>query len=240
MIVGIHQPHFFPWIGYFDKMAKSDVFILLDEVQLEKGSYMYRNRIIDANGKVAYLTISMDKHGFLDKKFSELKIKETEIWKTKHIDAIKRAYGNCVFYEEVWKLISPAYDDISESICEFDIKTIKIIVDALGIKTKLILQSKINNMSEGKKNDLVLNLCKCVGATGYLSGNGARKYTDESTYKEAGIDLRYQSFAPPVYSQRGTEEFIPGLSIIDMMFNIGIEETKRIFWETVSNGTEFK
>ena len=240
MIAGIHQPHFFPWLGYFDKMAKSDVFVLLDQVQLEKGSYMYRNRIVDRMGKVSYLTISADKHGFLDRPFNEIQVKDADIWMPKHLNTMRLAYGNSAHFDTVWGLVEEIYNTPPETVCEFDIRTIKQIAYVLGIHTKLIMQSDLSNVEPGKKNDLVLNICKAIGADSYLSGNGARKYTDEDTFLQAGITLRYQSVAVPEYEQRFTQEFIGGLSILDMLFNVGIEKTRQIFWDMVSRGNEFE
>ena len=92
MRVAIHQPHYFPWVGYFDKMAQVDQFILLDQVQFEKGSYMYRNRILSNTGKVCYLTISAEKHGFLTKEYREIVTRDNEGWQRKQIAQIENAY----------------------------------------------------------------------------------------------------------------------------------------------------
>lgn len=239
MILGIHQPHFFPWLGYFDKMAKSDVFVLLDQVQMEKGSYMYRNRILDQRGNICYLTISADKHGFLERPFNQIRVKDTNIWIPKHLHSIEQAYGRTAHFDEVWPLVKEIYEVPPETICQFDIRTIRLLAEILGIQTRLIMQSELSNVAPGKKNDLVLNICKAIGADGYLSGNGARKYTDEQPFLEAGITLQYQSLSVPEYRQQVTQEFIGGLSMLDMLFCIGIEETRRIFWDTVSRGNEF-
>lgn len=239
MIVGIHQPHFIPWVGYFDKMAKSDIFVLLDQVQLEKGSYMYRNRIVDVSGNVSYLTISADKHGYLDKSFKDIRVKDADVWMPKHLDMLKCAYGFCEYFGEIYPLVEELYQTPPETVCEFDIRSIELIASILGIRTKLVMQSTIPNVEEGKKNELVLNICKALGADGYLSGNGARKYTDENTFAQAGIMLRYQSITVPTYEQRGTQEFVGGLSILDMLFNVGAKETCRLFWDMVFQGNEF-
>lgn len=239
MIVGIHQPHYFPWMGYFDKMAKSDMFILLDVVQLEKGSYMYRNRILNAQGKITYLTISGDKHGFLNRSYKEIASTNDEEFLEKQRNEIERSYGESQYFGEVWTEVKSLFERHEHTICGYCIRSIERVKQLLEIPTVLKLQSDLSGDLSKRKNDLVLNLCQTVGATRYLSGNGARNYTDESTFENAGIQLRYQKYTSPVYNQLHTKEFISGLSILDMLFNCGIENTKKLFWKGVNEGTEF-
>lgn len=229
MTVGIHQPHYFPWMGYFDKMAKSDTFILLDDVQLEKGSYMYRNRIINAQGKVVYLTISGDKHGFLERSYREIESANDAQWLAKHEAELKRAYQESPYFNQVWPLLEDLFHTEEKTICAYCIRSILRLKELLEIPTKILLQSELPGEVTGRKNDLVLGLCKLVGADAYLSGNGARKYTDENSFSEAGIKLSYQQFTPPVYPQLHTEEFVPGLSLLDMLFNCGVKAVREYF-----------
>ena len=240
MIVSIHQPHYFPWMGYFDKMAKADTFILLDDVQLEKGSYMYRNRILNPQGKISYLTISGDKHGFLDRSYREIASTNDDVWLEKHAAELKRSYGESAFFEEVWDKIGDLFSKKEETIAAYCIRSVLRLREILEIPTKILLQSDLPSDDTKRKNDLVLSLCKTAGADGYLSGNGARKYTDESSFENAGIRLRYQTFQPPVYDQMHTEEFVPGLSMLDVLFNCGTEKTKELFREASRAGKEIE
>ena len=239
MIAAIHQPHFFPWLGYFDKMAKSDVFVLLDDVQLEKGSYMNRNRIMNLNGTIAYITISGDKHGYLTKRYCDILTTSPDVWIEKHKSQIKNAYGKSVFFDDIWSRIETVYNKSEETICAYAVNSIMAIRDILGIDNKIIMSSSISVPEGAKKNDLVLEICKAIKADAYLSGNGARKYTDEASYQEADIVLRYQKFAHPEYAHKNSSEFIAGLSILDMLFSIGAEETRRLLWEAVNATNEF-
>lgn len=237
--IGIHQPHYFPWMGYFDKMAKSDFFILLDDVQLEKGSYMYRNRILDTRGSIVYMTIPGNKHGFLDKKYREITSSNETNFLTKHAEMIKSAYKDSSFFDEIWSCTSDLFEVEEETICEYCIRSIVRIKKILGIETELIKQSELNYDKTSKKNDLVVNLCRTMKASDYISGNGARKYTDESSFAQNGINLHYQTFLQPEYNQLHSQKFVNGLSILDMLFNCGITLTRDLFWSTVEKGTEF-
>ncbi len=239
MIVGIHQPLYFPWIGFFDKMAKSDRFLLLDEVQMEKGSYMYRNRIIDESGKIVYLTIPGNKHGFLNRKYNEIEAKNDYDWKNDHAESIKRAYGDSLFFDEVWGNIEDLFDTEEKTICAYCIRSIKRIKEILDISTEIILQSDLEYDDNAKKNDLILSLCQKLGADRYLSGNGARKYMQDDSFAKVGIEVGYQIIQVPEYGQLHTKEFVPGLSMLDVFFNCGIKGTKELFWKTCNRGAEF-
>lgn len=239
MIVGIHQPHYYPWMGYFDKMAKSDVFILLDDIQLEKGSYMYRNRIINEYGKIAYLTISGDKHGFLERSYKDILSTNDADWLEKHAQIIERSYSKSPYFNEVWENIHDLFETQEITICAYCVRSVLRIKDLLGIKTKIVMQSDLQFDESKKKNELVVNLCKAIEADKYLSGNGARKYTNDLSFEEAGIQLQYQQFSPPIYDQIHTQEFVSGLSMLDLLFNCGLTKANILFWETKNKGKEF-
>ncbi len=228
MKIGIHQPHYFPWAGWFNKMYSVDKFVILDQVQLEKGSFMYRNRIINDKGQIKYLTISADKHGFLEKKYSEIQTLNDEVFLGKQRDEIIRAYGNTQFYEDVWNELKELFETEENTICDYCVRSIMKIKEMLDIETEIIMQSSIDIAPSYKKNDLIIGLCKSIGGDEYLSGNGARKYNDEEQYKKEGIKLMYQQYVMPEYKQIGSDDFVPGLSILDTLFNCGIQRTREI------------
>ena len=159
MIVGIHQPHYFPWMGYFDKMAKSDCFILLDDVQLEKGSFMYRNRILNTRGEIAYLTISGDKHGFLECSYKDLNSTNDAVFLEKHCRELERAYGESPYFDEVWDAVKDLFETQEQTICNYCIRSIVRIKELLDIPTAMLIQSDLPKDPSKHKNDLVLSLC---------------------------------------------------------------------------------
>ena len=232
MKVAIHQPHFFPWIGYFNKIANSDCFVFLNDVQMEKGSYMYRNRVLNSNGEISYITLPCSKHGILEKSFSEIIISD-DTWKNKHLNLYKDSYGKSKYYDEIIDAIIPLYNNNFNTVCECDLFSIKIILSILGIETKIVLQSELNNSSYGKKNDLVLDICSGLQAETYLSGNGAKKYMDLESFKNRDISVEFQNFKIPKYRQMHANSFIEGLSMLDMLFCIGIENTRELFWSEI-------
>lgn len=235
MIVSIHQPHYFPWFGYFDKMAKSDTFVLLDEVQFEKGSQMIRNRVIDNNGDIKYITISADTKDYLNKPYCELQTKNIDIWTTKQKNSLQNYYRYSDFYKEIFPIISEFLSRDYATVCEWTIESIKLVRELLGIDTPIIFQSEVEYDRTKKRSDLVYAICNALGASEYLSGRGASvDYLDREKFAENGVQIVFQDIDHPVYNQCNTDDFIKGISIIDMLFNCGITGTKEKFWEAVN------
>lgn len=234
--VAIHQPHYFPWMGYLDKIAKVDSFILLDKVQLEKGSNMYRNKVVTWDGKEKYLTVGYKKEGCLKKNFNQILVDDSIEWQKRQQEFIWNNYKKTEFFDEIWKEIQIIFNKKYVYLFDVLIDSIEIEKKIFGINTEIILQSEIPHIDNLFKNELLVNLCKAVNAEKYLSGNGAKKYMDIEIFKEAGIDVEYQNFKYPLYPQ--FENFIPNLSALDILFHCGKEKSKKIFWENVKSAEE--
>lgn len=240
MIVAIHQPHYFPWIGYFDKMAKADVFVLLDQVQLEKNSLMLKNRVLDKNGEVKFITISGETKGFLDKEYRDILTKDVEIWTTRQMNALRDYYRKAAFSREIFSLLGEFFKKGFPTVCQWTCASIELVRNLLDIPTPLIYQSDMDYDRENRRSDLVYAICKAIGADTYFSGRGASmKYLDREKFVVNGVKIIFQDFCPPIYPQCNAKEFTPGISILDMLFNLGIEESRRIFWKNISNTHEF-
>lgn len=238
MMAAIHQPHYFPWLGYLAKMADADRFILLDAVQLEKSSYMIRNRVIDPDGNIRYLTLSAEKHGFLEKQYREIRTKDVPSCMGRQKDVICRAYSGCRYFDEVWDVITPVFDKEHELLCDVAIHSIDVLRSILQIDTPLVLQSSLAVDDRLKKTGLLIGLCRAVGADVYYAGRGGSMcYLDISECEREGIQVAYQDFRHPVYAQTGDHPFVPGLSALDLLFNNGIGRSREIFWDAVGTGS---
>lgn len=241
MKLAIHQPHYFPWIGYFDKMAKADAFVLLDEVQLEKGSQMIRNRVLDETGTIRYITISGETKGFLNRKYNELLTKNTEEWTARQMNALKSYYCKAKYWNEISPYLTAFFNEKHETICQYTCSSIHLICNLLEIKTPLEYQSAQNYNRTSKRSDLVLDICKTMDADIYFSGRGASvQYLDQEKFSANGIQIVFQDFQHPIYLQAHSNKFVPGVSSLDMLFNCGIIESRYIFWKNVQNSHEFR
>lgn len=223
MIVAIHQPNFLPWIGYFYKIAKSDIFVFLDNVQYTKNNFINRNKIKTPQG-VIWLTIPISfKFGQL---INEVKINNKTDWREKHLKTLEMNYKRASSYEDVFKIIKGAYYLKDwQNLSDFNINLIKTIISYLGLNKPIIKSSSLD--VQGKSTKLLIQLVKKVEGNVYLSGLGGAKYQEEELFKKEGIKLAYYNFAYPIYKQLWSK-FIPNLSVIDLFFNYGKESTKII------------
>lgn len=240
MKVSIHQPHYFPWLGYLDKMAKSDLFILLDEVQLTDKSNMFRNKFLTKDGKEKYLTVCFEKKDYMDKEFCQVQLNKAVNWQKNHINFLEDNYRKAPYFNEIFEKIKIVYEKDYDYLCEVAIDSVLILKKMFDIPTEIMLQSKIDYEKDKKKNDLVLELCKKNNASLYLSGNGAKKYMDDQSFENEGIKVIYQDFKYPVYSQIESKSFVPNLSAVDILFYCGVDKAREIFWDNVKKGNEFK
>ena len=236
MIVAIHQPHYFPWLGYFDKMVKSDAFVLLDEVQFEKGSQMIRNKVVDSNGCPKYITISANTDGFLDRKYKDLQIKNLREWTGKQLNQLKNYYRKAQGFEEVYPLVEGFLKADYDTVCEWTCASIEFLCKLLNIQTPRILQSSVVYDRSCSKSDLVLEICKSLNADVYFSGRGGSvNYLDKQKFLNNKIQIEFQDFEHPIYKQKNAEVFLPGVSTLDALFNCGIEGTKQLIWGNARN-----
>ena len=210
------QPTYLPWIGYFDLMDQADVFVILDDVQFSKQSWHQKNRIKTPNGELMLTVPVIRKFPQL---LNEAEINYSQKWLKQHIDSIKCSYSKAKYFNDYFKFLEELYFKNVKKLTELTISIILWQKDALGIKTKIIKSSDIN--VSGRKVDLVIDICKQVGADEYLSPPGSKEYIDKNNiFKENKINLEYQKYEHPKYSQLWGD-FMSYMSAIDLIFNEG-------------------
>ena len=240
MKVAIHQPHYFPWLGYLNKMARTDTFILMDEVQITDSSNMYRNQLLTSGGIPKYLTIPFHKADYKHKAYKELMINSQVYWQKDHANFIRENYRKFQYFEEIWEILSPLLFKEYFSLSEVVIDSVYLLKKTFEIPTRIVLQSELDYPRDSKKNQLVLDLCLAVGADHYLSGNGAKKYMEIEPFTEKEIKVTFQDYVASEYKQNnGQMPFVPGLSALDQLLNLGIENSKNIFQEKLLTNTIF-
>jgi hypothetical protein len=215
-IIAIHQPNFLPWLGYFYKIYKSDIFVFLDNVQFTKNSYQNRVKIKSPQGAIWLTEPVLHNFGQLT---NEVKLNNKERWIDKHLKTLEMNYKRAKYFKEIYNLLAEIYLSKEwEYMSELNITFIKSISNYLGIKRKFLLASNLN--VSGNSTDLLIGIIKKVDGNIYLSGKGGVKYQDEEKFSQNNIKLVYSDFKHPVYPQLWGE-FIEGLSIIDLLFNCG-------------------
>jgi hypothetical protein len=228
LIVSAHQPSYFPWLGWLHKVDVSDVFILMDEVQLSDSGYQHRNIFLTKEGGIKYLTIPFEKKNYQQKCIFELKINKNINWQEQHLNFIVENYKKHPFYNEIIFEIKPFYLKEYDFLIDFLLDNIKLILQLFNIKTEVVLQSNLDYNRASKKNELILELVKSVKSDHYFSGQGAKSYLKEDDFKTQNIQISYQNFEHPIYEQKNSKEFCFGMNCSDILFNLGIEKSQSI------------
>jgi len=221
MLLTGHQPNYLPYPGLFHKIAIADAFIIVDNVQFVKRGpfgWMNRNKIRTKDGW-GWLTVPVITKGKFTQSILETKINNNLPWGRKHWRAIKLNYSKAAYFDKYAGFLEPIYEKRWEGLCELNIEMIKILLQLLGIKKDVMRTSTLG--IRGESTQLIINMCKKVGASAYLSGIHGRDYLDENLMGQNNIKLVYQKFSAPQYQQCQRGPFIPNLSIIDMLFNCG-------------------
>jgi hypothetical protein len=219
MILSMHQASYFPWLGLLDKINKSDVHIIMDEVQLSDSAYQHRNLFLTADGQAKFLTIPFVKKGYLKRSFRQIEIVRSD-WRADHLNFIGNSYRKHPFAGEVMPHLESFFAVDYRLLAEAVLASMRLSFDLFGIKTRVLLQSEMEYDHGARRGDLVVSLTQAAGAHCYLSGSGARAYLDESAFP-GNVTVRYNDFTHPSYLQKGTAVFQPGLACVDALFNIG-------------------
>jgi len=214
----IHQPNFIPWLGFFYKIIKSDIFIILDDVQFIKRSYINRNFIKTSNG-AKKITVPIHQKGKYQQNINECVLFEYEKFCQKFISTININYSRTkffdVYFDELENLIKKNYYLLSD----LNTALIKWFLEKLNIKTILKKSSDFPDSNKTSTEKLIY-ICKNVGADIYLSGHGGENYQDPNMFQKNNITLQITNFIHPVYYQL-YGDFVPNLSILDLLFNCG-------------------
>lgn len=227
MILAGHQPEYLPYIGFFDKVARADKFILVDHVQYLQKSFQNSNRIRTAPGLEGFtwLTVPVVTHDRRYQNINEVEIDNSMNWGKKHRKTIYLNYKNTPFFKDYHDFFEKLYQKEWVKLSDLTETVIYYLVKQLGIKTPICRSSDYK--FSGKKTDLLIEMCQALGADTYLSGNGARAYVEAEKFKAQGLNHLFSDFQHPVYPQK-YQPFIPNMSVIDLLFNRGAAESIKI------------
>ena len=225
MIACVHQPNYLPYPGYFNKIKNSEIFVIYDAAQYVKDRWDNRNRIRTKDGFM-YLTIPLeDKDSFL-KRFYEVKLPENSKWQQKHWKAIDANYSKAEHFNSYKDFFRKVYFSKWEKMVDINENIIKYLIKEFSLNAKIIKSTELNLDLSKKSTELLINILNRVGAKTYLSGPTGRKYMDLNLFKKSCIKLEFQKYKLCEYKQRFSG-FVPGLSSIDLLFNMG-EKSKKL------------
>jgi hypothetical protein len=227
-VVAIHQPNFLPWLGFFDKLARADKFVILDSVplQLTGGNYTNRVRMI-VNTAPAWITMPLRRGHDARSRIDQAEVVDETKWRRKLRSTVAQSYAKAKFFDLAMAIVDRMLDLKTTSLTEINMTGILAVAETLGLSPRKIVRSSELNV-EGHSNELLANLVAAVGGSTYLAGHGAGGYQDDDIFASRGIAVAYQNYVSPSYPQIGVSEFIPGMSAIDALMNCGPAASKLI------------
>jgi len=224
MIVTIHQPSYLPWIPFLEKGLRSDVYVMLDNVQFEKNSEQNRNRIKTAQGEL-WLTVpvSRDSQTLL----SEVQIPPTETnWNAKHRQSIEQNYRKAPFFQQVAGTLFSILERSWKSLADLNLAVDAAFLEMAGFAGRIIRSSEME--IAGTSSERILNICRVLGANTYLSGVGGCDYLDLAAFGESQIQVLFQQYQHGEYPQRFPKVgFLPRLSALDLFMNVGVHDAAK-------------
>jgi len=214
--VAILQSNYVPWKGYFDIIAKSDIFVIYDEVQYTKNDWRNRN-LIKTHSGLHWITIPV-RHEFLKQKINETIVFNNN-WFRKHKSTLQANYAKSPYFNQYKDFIFDIYDNTSNNLSEINKMFIVKICEILEIKTKIIDSRELD--LEGNKVEKLVDACKKLKATKYISGPAAKNYIDEILFKNNNIELEWMDYSNYKEYNQPNHPFEHGVSILDLIFNEG-------------------
>ncbi len=214
--IGILQPGYLPWLGFFDQLDQSDEFVLFDTVQYDKNGWRNRNKIKTRQGE-QWLTVPVLTKGEAYQTISDVRINNNDKWQKKHISSIQQNYGRSKYYEiaqDVCSIIQMPQFHLKD----LDHAIIMCLMKHLGINKPLWFSSSLD--SAGGKNGRLIKIIKQLGGDNFIEGSSGASYINLQMFKDVGISVSFQEYQHPVYDQL-YGDFIPYLSVLDLLCNCG-------------------
>lgn len=231
MNIAIHQPEHLPWLGFIDKISKSDIYVIFDSVQYRRAYYQHRNRIRSNSPEgYSWLTVALKKQDY-HTKIQDIEISYETDWITKYLNTISGNYTKAPFFEYYFENIKKILDKKYNKLTDLNLDIINFLFNEFGLKVEFVKSSELNIDDEIKGSDLILEICIKLNATKYISGSDGRNYMDLSKFKEKNIEVFFNDYQNrhAVYKQQ-YEPFLPYMSSIDLLMNYGAEKGREILF----------
>ena len=225
MKLAIMQPYFFPYIGYWQLIRAVDRFVIYDDVNYIKRGWINRNRIL-INSVPSYITVPLHKSSQF-KLICETTLESSFFWREKLIKAIAVTYGRAPSFADVFPVLERLIRYETNSLSEYLTHQLRALATLMGIETEFVTTSRTYQNRRLAGQERILDICKREQATTYVNPQGGQELYDPKVFKERGTDLRFLVMRPVRYRQRSAAEFVPNLSIIDVLMEVGPGEIRQ-------------
>jgi hypothetical protein len=214
----VMQPSYLPWVGYFNLILNSDIFIFLDDVQYSKNTYFNRNRYPSKVGEgFSWLTVPI-RNESAAQSINETRLIDDGKWQQKHLKTLAQNYSRADFFSAFFPTLQAEIGSSGKaSLATLNIGLIRAICSYLNIKREFFTSSELN--ISGPRSERLLAFCEKFDCEVYLSPAGAREYIEaDAILGPSTVKVQYQNYICQPYKQRGFGDFIPYMSIVDLLF----------------------
>ncbi|HVM87576.1 MAG TPA: WbqC family protein [Puia sp.] len=234
MNIVISQPMYFPWVGMFEQVRLSNVFVFYDDVQFSKGSFTNRVQVKTGTGEgFKWLTIPLEglKLGAL---INEIEICNKKNWKNEHLDLLKSCYQKAPFYADMMEIVGELFDYATNNLSLFTIKSMELVLKYYELDKHVLISKSSDLNIPGKSYQRVLDIVKHFGGDTYITGHGAKNYLDAALFEENNVQVEFMDYQRIPYSQL-FGAFNPHVSILDLVANEGRSGINRIISSTINH-----
>lgn len=232
--VAVLQPGYLPWLGFFEQMYRSDIFVLLDDVQYDKHGWRNRNRIRTASTTGwAWLTVPVAREHLTSRRIMDVRIAAGG-WASDHWKSLCHSYSRAPHFAEHAPFFESVYARPWQLLVDLDMILTEYLAAAFGIPRRILRASDL--AVEGRKTDRLIEICTMLRAESYYSGAAARAYLDVTRMNAAGIAVEFQDYQHPEYPQV-YQPFVPYLSALDLLFNCGDRSLEILLGRRVAGST---
>lgn len=224
MRLAVLQPGYLPWAGYFEQLARADLFVHYDDVQYDKHGWRNRNRIrTSAKEGWSWLTVPVMTTGRFGQPIHQVEIDNKTRWTEKHWRSIEQSYRKAPHFAEHAPALQALYQREWRLLAELDLALIEVLAKAFGLEgVRTVRSSQLPEVPPMEDpTERLLALCRHFGATDYYSGAAAKAYLDVARFEAIGVRVEFQDYVHPVHAQAGHAEFVSHLAAIDLLFNAG-------------------
>ena len=217
--VAVLQPGYLPWLGFFDQLRRADVFVYYDDVQFDKHGWRNRNRIKTQSGPI-WLTVPVRHSGMGFPKILDVEIDNRTPWARKHVASIRQAYARAPHLARYLPALEEVLQRPWQQLVDLDMACAALMAEWLGLSRRIERSSVLG--TTGERSERLVNMCRHLGASTYLSGDSAEAYLDIPLFEAHGIAVEWQRYAHPTYPQLHGA-FVPFMSALDLVLNCGDE-----------------
>lgn len=229
-MIAIHQPNFFPWLGYFNKIKQSEVFVFLDDVQVVKTGSSWFNRVLIPdfeNKKGMWLTAPITRrHGTHN--IRDVEISDYQLFREKMMKTLNMRYAHHPYKKQTMELVASIFGDqlLTLNLCQMNAQLVAELSKELGyLNCQFVFSSDCKTSSSATQK--LVELTKETRQKTYLCGGGASEYFEEELFVQEGLSVQYQQYKPMPYPQIKSQSFLPGMSILDLLMNVGLSQASQ-------------